>query len=138
MVELPEDCRGKSALLNGAEARSWKQLARLDRIYLSHGADWIHLVAEVAHISDQVVSDHVPIIANIELTLDGENGWYPKSYFKMGSFLLGRTGVKEKLTAAWKSHPPNAGNAQRKWQLGWIRIRAILRVENRQAKAEGR
>ncbi|KAL3692284.1 hypothetical protein R1sor_005935 [Riccia sorocarpa] len=56
----------------------------------------------------------------------------------MGPSLLHRHEVKEKITVAWNSHPPRAGTAQRKWQIGWIRIREILRAENRQAKAEGR
>ncbi|KAL3700161.1 hypothetical protein R1sor_018183 [Riccia sorocarpa] len=77
MVELHEDTRGKSALIAGAEDRSWRQLsndkglvdsylcavettggsytrqafcgrrfdrARLDRCYISEGAEWMHVI----------------------------------------------------------------------------------------------
>ncbi|KAL3675824.1 hypothetical protein R1sor_025772 [Riccia sorocarpa] len=61
--------------------------ARLDRLYISEGADWVNLVEEVTHNSDQVVSDHIPVTIRCRLTsMDGTN-WKPKSYFKMGDVL---------------------------------------------------
>ncbi|KAL3676664.1 hypothetical protein R1sor_026612 [Riccia sorocarpa] len=171
MVELYEDSKGKSALVSGAEARSWKHLAenkrlvdaylcavtmteglftrqvfcgqrydraRLDRIYLSEGAEWLEVVKEVSHKSDQVVSDHVPVTFDCRLHSDGDRGWRPKSYFKMGASVLYRPGVKQKVLQAWDSHPLDAGNPQRRWELGWIRVREILRQEKRKMEAENR
>ncbi|KAL3690380.1 hypothetical protein R1sor_016689 [Riccia sorocarpa] len=171
MVELYEDSKGKSALISGAEARTWKHLAerkglvdaylcavtttgglftrqafcgqrydraRLDRIYLLEGAEWLELLKEVSHKSDQVVSDHVPVSFDCKLRSEGEQGWRPKSYFKMGASLLYRPGVKQKVIQAWESHPQDAGNPQQKWELGWISVREILRQEKRKMDAENR
>ncbi|KAL3675715.1 hypothetical protein R1sor_025663 [Riccia sorocarpa] len=156
MVELPDDSRGKSALIVGAEARCWKHLtkskdlvdayfcvlhrtgatftrqafcgnrfdrARLDRFYLSEGAEWLDTIQEVIHHSDhgQVASDHIPITLTCDLLPDTTNGSRPKSYFKMGPKILRRPGVKDKIKRAWESHPPDTGNAQRRWEMAWIR-----------------
>ncbi|KAL3677066.1 hypothetical protein R1sor_027014 [Riccia sorocarpa] len=115
MVELYEDSKGKSALVSGAEARSWKYVAeskglvdaylcavtttggfftrqafcglrydraRLNRIYVSEGAEWLELVKEVSHKSDQVVSDQVPVTFDCRLKSDGDQGRRsPTRYF---------------------------------------------------------
>ncbi|KAL3683336.1 hypothetical protein R1sor_001358 [Riccia sorocarpa] len=234
MVELYEDSKGKSALVSGAEARSWKYLAeskglidaylcavtttgglftrqafcglrydraRLDRIYVSEGAEWLELVKEVSHKSDQVVSDHVPVTFDCRLKSDGDQGWRPKTYFKMGPSVLYRPGIKQKAFcglrydrarldriyvsegAEWlelvkevshksdqvvSDHVPVTFDCRlksdgdqgwrpktyfkmgpsvlyrpgikqkRKWELGWIRVREVLRQEKRKMDAKSR
>ncbi|KAL3676485.1 hypothetical protein R1sor_026433 [Riccia sorocarpa] len=103
MVDLPDDSRGKTAHIAGAEARCWKEVcnrkglidayltavnktggnftcqafcgrrfdrARLDRFYFSEAADWLEVIDEVQHRSEQVVSDHLPVILNCTLKQD--------------------------------------------------------------------
>ncbi|KAL3687340.1 hypothetical protein R1sor_013649 [Riccia sorocarpa] len=71
---------------------------------------------------NQVVSDHVPVTFDCRLKLEGDQGWRPRTYFKMGPSVLYKPGIKQKVIQAWESHPLDAGNPQRKWELGWIRV----------------
>ncbi|KAL3700896.1 hypothetical protein R1sor_018918 [Riccia sorocarpa] len=112
--------------------------ARLDRFYITEAAEWLHLVNEVTHHSEQVVSDHIPITMDCRLASGGEDNWRPKTYFKMGTALLQRDGVQDKVKQAWMSHPPDAGNAQRRWEMVWLRVREVLRTEKRRMHEEHR
>ncbi|KAL3701298.1 hypothetical protein R1sor_019320 [Riccia sorocarpa] len=105
--------------------------ARLDRVYINAGADWLHLVRKVTHHTEQTISDHVPVSFTCELAQPPSETRTPKTYFKMDPELLNRPGIMEKLKLAWETHPTDAGNPQRKWQLAWIRLRNILKTERK-------
>ncbi|KAL3675613.1 hypothetical protein R1sor_025561 [Riccia sorocarpa] len=161
-VELPDDSRGKSALIRGAEERSWKRFtyradlvdaylaaakttggtfmrmafcgqrydqARLDRFYLSNGGEWCESIQAVNHHSEHTLSDHIPVSLHLQLVHDDNHNWQPKSYFKMSTHLIKRPGVLEKLEEAWGEHPPFWRSTQKLWDLGWGRLRQILREE---------
>ncbi|KAL3681274.1 hypothetical protein R1sor_024230 [Riccia sorocarpa] len=161
-VELPDDSRGKSALIRGAEERSWKRFtyradlvdaylaaakttggtftrmafcgqrydqARLDRFYLSNGGEWCESIQAVNHHSEQTLSDHIPVSLQLQLVHDDSHNWQPKSYFKMSTHLIKRPGVLEKLEEAWGQHSPFCRSTQKPWDLGWGRLRQILREE---------
>ncbi|KAL3698443.1 hypothetical protein R1sor_012519 [Riccia sorocarpa] len=171
MVELWDDCKGKTAVMTGAEARAWRHLAdqnglidtylcaasmkggvftqhvfcgrrydqsKLDRIYLNQGRSWLHLVKELIHHSDQVISDHIPVTLTCYLTPQVAEDWKPKGYFKMGTEILGRPGVMDKVRQVWQEHPHDAGNPQRKWMLEWMRVRAVLKNEKKFAEEDRR
>ncbi|KAL3694615.1 hypothetical protein R1sor_008266 [Riccia sorocarpa] len=102
------------------------------------GAEWVHLIQQVDHHSDQVVSDHIPVVFTCQLTITDTENWRPKSYFKMGPTLIHRQGVLQKIKTGWENHPPDVGNAQRRWELAWIRVREILRKEKKDMTGEHR
>ncbi|KAL3694784.1 hypothetical protein R1sor_008435 [Riccia sorocarpa] len=112
--------------------------ARLDRFYLSENAEWLEVVLEVSHKSEQILSDHIPIVMQCNLPMRGNSDWRPKSYYKMGPAVLKRKGITEKMKLAWENHPPDTGNPQRRWEMAWIRIREVLKTESRQMKEEHR
>ncbi|KAL3675636.1 hypothetical protein R1sor_025584 [Riccia sorocarpa] len=114
-TEVPEDARGKSALVRGSEARFWRNMtmerglvdcffctavntgtrftrfakrrgrmdcSRLDRIYLTQGAQWVDHVKEVVHHSSKSLSDHVPISVILQMVQEACRR-KTESYFKM-------------------------------------------------------
>ncbi|KAL3686483.1 hypothetical protein R1sor_009057 [Riccia sorocarpa] len=91
--------------------------AMLDRLYITSGADWLHLIKQVTHHTDQTVSDHVPMSFTYELTSPTSETPRPKTYFKMDPALLRRPGIIDKLQTVREDHPSDAGNPQQKWQL---------------------
>ncbi|KAL3683237.1 hypothetical protein R1sor_001259 [Riccia sorocarpa] len=56
----------------------------------------------------------------------------------MGPAILRRTGVIDKIKQVWHNHPRDAGNAQRRWELAWIRVKQVLKTEKRQMQNEHR
>ncbi|KAL3677972.1 hypothetical protein R1sor_020928 [Riccia sorocarpa] len=112
--------------------------ARLDRFYISAGAEWLNLIKDVTHRSEQVISDHIPVILRCNLLADSQNEGSPKSYFKMNPAIFKREGILQKLKCAWEKHPLDAGNPQRRWEMAWIRLRNVLKTEKRLMDQENR
>ncbi|KAL3681371.1 hypothetical protein R1sor_024327 [Riccia sorocarpa] len=160
-VELPDDSKGKSALIRGTEERASKTFkyraelvdayvaavkttggpftrmafcgqrydqARLDRFYLSNDGEWCECIHAVNHHSEQTLSDHIPVSLQLQLVHDDNKNWRPKSYFKMSTHLVKRPGIIEKFEEAWGEHP-YCRSTQKQWDLGWGRLRQILKEE---------
>ncbi|KAL3675001.1 hypothetical protein R1sor_024949 [Riccia sorocarpa] len=166
-VELSEDSKGKSALMQGSEERAWRKMvnrtdiidaymaavrtksglftrmafcgqrydqARLDRFYLSNRGEWCELIKEVIHNTGQILSDHVPISLELQLIRDENCNWRPMSYFKMNQQLMESQEVLMKLKETWEDHPPFCKNSQKRWEMGWGRLRQILKEEKNRQK----
>ncbi|KAL3689980.1 hypothetical protein R1sor_016289 [Riccia sorocarpa] len=103
--------------------------ARLDRFYLTGAGQWTHLIERVQHHSDHVISDHTPITLTCQLAPQQDGSRKLKTYFKMELQLLKRRGVMQKVREAWNNHPSDAGNPQRRWMPGWLRIKRVLKDE---------
>ncbi|KAL3696899.1 hypothetical protein R1sor_010975 [Riccia sorocarpa] len=112
--------------------------SRLDRFYVSQGGEWLHLIREVIHHSEQVISDHIPVSLHCDLSQSSQTDWKPKTYHKMDATLLSRPGVMDRIKEVWQNHPQDCGNPQRKWQLAWLRIKKILIQEKSKQDEERR
>ncbi|KAL3677787.1 hypothetical protein R1sor_020743 [Riccia sorocarpa] len=111
MVELPECSMGKSALLVDAEAKScrWKWL--MDS----------YICARDKREGD-LVGFPTPILR----------------WVLMEAAVLNRQGGQGEAYCCMEQSSPSSWKCAEKVARRWIRIREILRIENRQMKAEGR
>ncbi|KAL3687961.1 hypothetical protein R1sor_014270 [Riccia sorocarpa] len=166
-VELSEDSKGKSALMQGSEERDGRRMvnttdnidaymaavrtkgglftrmafcgqrydqARLDRFYLSNKGEWCELIEEVIHNTEQTLSNHVPISLELQLIRAENCNWKPMSYFKINQQLMENQEVLMKLKETWEDRPPFCKNSQKRWEMGWGRLRKILKEEKNRQK----
>ncbi|KAL3681161.1 hypothetical protein R1sor_024117 [Riccia sorocarpa] len=112
---------GEKWLAFGVKKVNMNDQSRLDRVYVNAGGDWLHLMEHVAHhiVSEQVVSDHVHVSFQCQLTRPLTNGHKPKSYYKMDAGILKREGILQRIQTVWENHPPDAGNPQRN-KVKWL------------------
>ncbi|KAL3684710.1 hypothetical protein R1sor_002732 [Riccia sorocarpa] len=80
--------------------------ARLDHFYLTNNCEWCEVVKKVVHFSGLLLSDHIPIGLELQLTQEDDANSKPRGYFKMDNYLLEKPGVLEKSEVAWREHPP--------------------------------
>ncbi|KAL3685010.1 hypothetical protein R1sor_003032 [Riccia sorocarpa] len=159
-VELPDDSRGKSAVISGREERIWRQMvldtglvdgflcaacqegvrftrfarrrlrydySRLDRIYFSNGAVWIDHVREVRHFSANTLSDHVPIMAEIQL-VPPDGSRKPEGYFKRNYHDLLNPETLSQAEEVWSQEAVSVKDSRRRWTRGWERVSRVLKV----------
>ncbi|KAL3699502.1 hypothetical protein R1sor_017524 [Riccia sorocarpa] len=99
--------------------------SRLDRVYLTSGAGWIHHVKEVCHHNSSRLSDHLPISAVLQVQQE-EEGHRNESYFKMDFYQLLRPEIREKAKVAWESEAETVKDSRRRWARGWQRVKKVL------------
>ncbi|KAL3676476.1 hypothetical protein R1sor_026424 [Riccia sorocarpa] len=113
--------------------------SRLDRVYLSNGAQWVSHIKEVSHLGSKSVSDHIPIC--IDIQLDDDDSRKTESYFKMNVDDLKCPETRQRVIDAWEEETEVVRDDRRKWMRGWSRVRKVLmQVRKEQAahrKTEG-
>ncbi|KAL3681233.1 hypothetical protein R1sor_024189 [Riccia sorocarpa] len=87
------DCYFCSANVQGprfthfAKRNDRVDFSRLDRLYLTKGAEWLDHVKEVTHNAHTALSDHVPVSGILQLAAETQ-GRKPENYFKFNHFDL--------------------------------------------------
>ncbi|KAL3677969.1 hypothetical protein R1sor_020925 [Riccia sorocarpa] len=107
------------------------EFSRLDRLYLSSGADWMESVEELYHDGRCGLSDHFPIILTFKIEKEEAESRPWRTYFKCRTWDLSREGIKDELREAWLNHPMSVSDPRVMWDLGWQRLKKILQQERR-------
>ncbi|KAL3701890.1 hypothetical protein R1sor_019912 [Riccia sorocarpa] len=155
-MELPEDTQGTANLLNGAELRRWKDLARgaelVDVFFIAaekrgprFTRQWLRVDRiEFARL-DRVyfsdgksgLSDHFPIRLEIQLEekcQDLNTRW--QSYFKFRIQEMQSEEVKEKLKETWAAHPKSIVDPRVRWEVAWNKIKKVLQQVWRETRVK--
>ncbi|KAL3689705.1 hypothetical protein R1sor_016014 [Riccia sorocarpa] len=123
-----------------ARRRSRYDWSRLDRFYLTRGADWIDHIRQVTHFSSSSISDHCPIVMDVQVVPEDETRKH-ESYFKMNHFDLGDADTMKKVREAWVNEAEIVKDNRRKWARGWNRVKLVLKeareVRDRKRREEG-
>ncbi|KAL3682940.1 hypothetical protein R1sor_000962 [Riccia sorocarpa] len=110
------------------------EFSRLDRLYLSAGADWVESVEELQHDGRCGLSDHFPIVLTIKTEKEEAQPRPWRTYFKCRTEDLQREGIKEEMKAGWSNHPISVRDPRVRWDLGWQRLKKILQRERKSQK----
>ncbi|KAL3683766.1 hypothetical protein R1sor_001788 [Riccia sorocarpa] len=136
------DCFFCSAVTEGvrftrfARRRNRIDTSRLDRVYVSHGAQWIEAVRKITHFGSNVLSDHVPVSVEIQL-VPAEGNRKIESYFKANPWELKVPEVMQKIREAWGDETEIVKDERRKWARSWARVRKVMK-EFRRGKDRAR
>ncbi|KAL3679376.1 hypothetical protein R1sor_022332 [Riccia sorocarpa] len=121
------------------QARSGRRLdrSRLDRVYISDRGSWLENITSMKHFGGHIASDHIPILATLQLVATMEEVQTRKhSYFKLNAKILKqpevREKVKEKVKEIWADHLRDCTDGRRRWNRAWSRIRDYCRDLQRQ------
>ncbi|KAL3696995.1 hypothetical protein R1sor_011071 [Riccia sorocarpa] len=114
------------------------EFARLDRCYLTDGADWVEHVKELVHDGSSGLSDHYPVVVELQLAPEDASGAKPwRTYFKFRVEEMRSESVRAQVEQAWTSHPPRVSDPLVKWELGWKRVKKIMqRIRKEQRDAD--
>ncbi|KAL3679575.1 hypothetical protein R1sor_022531 [Riccia sorocarpa] len=111
--------------------------SRLDRMYLSRGADWIEHVHNITHHTSSALSDHGPVTMSVQVT--GESGAKkPENYFKMNHFELADPGVMQPIKEAWANERVQVQDDRRRWARSWHRVKIVLQEVRKQREQKRR
>ncbi|KAL3679635.1 hypothetical protein R1sor_022591 [Riccia sorocarpa] len=113
--------------------------SRLDRVYISDSASWLHEVATLKHLGSQISGDHIPISASVRVSSsDPSEDEIKQNYFKLNVAMLKSPGFKEECKRAWEEHPEDCLDPRKRWCLGWARIKQLCqeRVQNQKDSNE--
>ncbi|KAL3699350.1 hypothetical protein R1sor_017372 [Riccia sorocarpa] len=114
------------------QARCGRRLdrSRLDRIYISDSANWLHEILTLKHLGSYISGDHIPISASIQIRQAGPGEKEVNhSYFKLNAFMLKRPGFKEACKRASEDHSPECTDPRKRWSLGWSRIKRLCQEQ---------
>ncbi|KAL3692032.1 hypothetical protein R1sor_005683 [Riccia sorocarpa] len=110
------------------------EFARLDRIYISDGADWFEQVGELLHDGQSGLSDHHPVKISLQWKGDETEKRQWRTYFKFRHQEMQTEEVKNKIKAAWQNKPRGVNDARVHWELGWLRIKKIMQEVRRETR----
>ncbi|KAL3684651.1 hypothetical protein R1sor_002673 [Riccia sorocarpa] len=99
--------------------------ARLDRVYVSGGAQWMDHVKEVRDYGAKCTSDHVPVTVILQLEEVIERS--KESYFKMNAAELENLEILQKVQEEWGKETERVRDDRRKWARGWFRVKQVLK-----------
>ncbi|KAL3682953.1 hypothetical protein R1sor_000975 [Riccia sorocarpa] len=100
--------------------------SRLDRFYITSGAQWVDHVHEIQHHTACTLSDHAPILISIQVEAEGGRKRMD-TYFKMCHHDLSDPVIKQRVEEAWHRETEVVRDARRKWARGWCRVKQVLR-----------
>ncbi|KAL3686093.1 hypothetical protein R1sor_004115 [Riccia sorocarpa] len=116
------------------------EFARLDRMYVTDGADWLEQVIDLTHDGKSGLSDHYPVVTGLQWVGEGTQNEQWRTYFKFHHQEMQSIEVKGKIAEAWRVKPVNVSDARIHWDLGWSRVKRVMqgvRRENRYSEDEG-
>ncbi|KAL3675268.1 hypothetical protein R1sor_025216 [Riccia sorocarpa] len=161
---------GSSNLLNGAELRAWKDLARfaelvdcyflalrrkgprfthqklrkdrmefarLDRVYISDGVDWLEQIVELLHDGTSGLSNHYLIKVSLQWKGEEEVKRQWRTYFKFRHQEMQTEEVKLRITDIWNKKPKRVTDAHIQWELGWQRVKKLMQEIRRESRSKG-
>ncbi|KAL3687291.1 hypothetical protein R1sor_013600 [Riccia sorocarpa] len=111
--------------------------SRLDRIYFTSGAGWVHHVKEVCHHNSSRLSDHVPLTSVFQVKQQ-EDGLRKESYFKMSFYALLDPAVKQRAREAWGSETEIVRDSRRRWARGWQCVKNVLKDVRKESESRRR
>ncbi|KAL3679694.1 hypothetical protein R1sor_022650 [Riccia sorocarpa] len=147
-VELPDDSRGKSALISGREERFWRQFTSeaglVDGFLCSASVEGWRFT-RVAKRRGRRDAARL-----YRMYISGGASWMPEeenrkgdTYFKMNFHELSDPVVLEKIKTAWEHEPLPVRDDRRRWARGWARVKHALKevrvqrdLEKRQEEGE--
>ncbi|KAL3695631.1 hypothetical protein R1sor_009707 [Riccia sorocarpa] len=110
------------------------EYARLDRIYMSEGTDWIDSIENIHHDGRSALSDHYPVILNLKMEQEKQERQRWRTYFKCRIEEVKRQGVLQELESVWRNNPKTVTDPRIKWELGWSSIKKVLQRVRRETK----
>ncbi|KAL3681749.1 hypothetical protein R1sor_024705 [Riccia sorocarpa] len=111
--------------------------ARLDRGYITRGGDWISAVKCVEHDEGEVLSDHIPVVIDIQLMRRGGRLNRRKgTYLKMDVDTLKNECRKNRVKSAWQSGWTLSQDPIIAWELAWGKVREEYKEFRREDKTK--
>ncbi|KAL3686790.1 hypothetical protein R1sor_013099 [Riccia sorocarpa] len=128
-VEIPEDTRGKSALVTGSEARQWRSLSvdkgLVDSFFVQHNKHDPDTPGLLKDVTEWIV---LVLIGPMCHKLEKEEGRRKtESYFKMCHLDLKNPEVLRKIRDVWKEELESVRDERRRWARGWTRVKSVLK-----------
>ncbi|KAL3686462.1 hypothetical protein R1sor_009036 [Riccia sorocarpa] len=130
-VELPDDNKGKSALIRGAEERTWRCLMdRTDMVdaYLTAANTLGGLYSRLAFCRERFDRARLD-----RFYLSNRDEWC-----ELIKQVEHHSGVIQSLEEIREEHPLFCHSSQKRWELAWGRIKHALKEEKEKERAEGR
>ncbi|KAL3697629.1 hypothetical protein R1sor_011705 [Riccia sorocarpa] len=122
--------------LNGAsdtDRGDTVEYARLDRIHMSEGADWIESKENLHHDGWSGLSDRSGyFILKLKKDQQAVRKW--RTYFKCPIEEVKQEGVLQELEKVWKDNPASLTDPRIRRELGWATIKKILQRRRRESK----
>ncbi|KAL3676158.1 hypothetical protein R1sor_026106 [Riccia sorocarpa] len=110
--------------------------SRLDRIYLSKYGEWVHSVQKVEHIGGKRVSDHIPVVATLQLKEKSERRLKKTTYLKFDHKILETAEVYDEAKKLWSDHPSGNLDPRVKWILAWRRLKTMFKRIQRERSSK--
>ncbi|KAL3677967.1 hypothetical protein R1sor_020923 [Riccia sorocarpa] len=111
------------------------EFARLDRIYVSEGADWVESVRELNHDGSSGLSDHYPVVGEFQLApVQNNSGREWRTYFKFRAEEMRSEIVRTQVEHAWKAHPLGVTDPRVKWELSWKRVKKLMQKRRKEIR----
>ncbi|KAL3691610.1 hypothetical protein R1sor_005261 [Riccia sorocarpa] len=102
--------------------------ARLDRVYLNRGGDWILQVPEIEHDSREALSDHISVIFSVQVECSVRKKKCRKtSYLKMDVDSLKCPARREKAKPAWEEGWRLSPDLIGAWELAWGKMKEVFK-----------
>jgi hypothetical protein len=98
------------------------QQSRLDHIYASHRAEWFNHTKLLDHDASMALSDHVPVSAILNFSINQDERLPKSSYYKMDATLLANKDVMQQVEAALKEQSTSI-DPRKAWVFGWTKIK---------------
>ncbi|KAL3679911.1 hypothetical protein R1sor_022867 [Riccia sorocarpa] len=111
------------------------EFARLDRIYITGGADWVEQVIKLNHDGSSGLSDHYPIVGEFQLNpapAHERTAW--RTYFKFRAEEMRAETVRTQIELAWKNHSQGVSDPRVKWELSWKRVKKVMQTLRKEAR----
>ncbi|KAL3695993.1 hypothetical protein R1sor_010069 [Riccia sorocarpa] len=109
------------------------ELSRLDRLYISNGAEWIHGAAEERHVATMGLSNHLPVEALINMNTPVKKS--PRStYTKLQTEAFKDPEALKELERRWAT--VDAEDPRIKWCLAWKEAAKMMRDYSQKQKED--
>ncbi|KAL3698736.1 hypothetical protein R1sor_012812 [Riccia sorocarpa] len=112
--------------------------SRIDRVYMSRSGEWLENVKKVDHIGGKTLSDHIPVVVQLQLRINNEEVQKKTTYFKFDYRILEEAEVFREARKVWLDHPKENLDPRVKWVLGWRRLKSLFRRVQKEKREEAR
>ncbi|KAL3681393.1 hypothetical protein R1sor_024349 [Riccia sorocarpa] len=89
--------------------------------------EWLFQIRKLKHDGEECLSDHIPIIANVQWVRSRKKKMKRGSYVKMDAETLKNGEVRAKVQEAWKQGWELTPDPVTAWDMAWGRVREIFK-----------
>ncbi|KAL3683736.1 hypothetical protein R1sor_001758 [Riccia sorocarpa] len=127
MVTDVRDSVGPTPMLSDLQAWRGDRLdqSRLDRIYANNNEEWLKSVWKVKHFGKEALSDHIPVLAELQIEgVESRGGSEKKrrSYTKLDVESLEKPEYLDRIRRAWEEGYSLSEDPILRWSFAWSRV----------------